>query len=276
MQGKYVWICEIKYSENGDISKLAHKAKELGLAGYIIKTHDGTSVWQQAQMIKNIKTYGLKCGAWGYCYGKNINGEIAAIRESISNGADFYVADVEVEFENRNMRDAAEKLMLGIKDSSVPIGYTSFAIPNYHPLPYDIFSKYSKFAMPQIYWSYMRWPLEKAFNTSIQQYSQYKIPIYPIGQISGDATPQEIQDFNAMCRAARTPVFSYWSYQGSNSVQLAAIRENYYKNLEDAVKLLHEKGIIESPEYWLQNAGPSGTVKGEFAASLIIKMASKL
>ena len=44
-------------------------------------------------------------------------------------------------------------------------------------------------------------------------------------------------------------------------------------NLEDAVKLLTERNIIRSPEYWINNAGEGTTVKGEYAAILIKRVA---
>ncbi len=40
-------------------------------------------------------------------------------------------------------------------------------------------------------------------------------------------------------------------------------------SLEAAVKALKEKGIIKSPDYWLQNAVKGKTVAGEYAAILI-------
>jgi peptidoglycan L-alanyl-D-glutamate endopeptidase CwlK len=46
--------------------------------------------------------------------------------------------------------------------------------------------------------------------------------------------------------------------------------------LEEAIKVLQEHEVMNSPDYWLENAVIGGTVKGEYAGSLIIKMANKL
>lgn len=43
-----------------------------------------------------------------------------------------------------------------------------------------------------------------------------------------------------------------------------------------AIDLLTQEGIISSPEYWRLNSETGRMVKGEFVASLIIKMAEKL
>jgi peptidoglycan L-alanyl-D-glutamate endopeptidase CwlK len=46
--------------------------------------------------------------------------------------------------------------------------------------------------------------------------------------------------------------------------------------LEEAIKVLQEHGIINSPDMWRENAVIGETVKGEYAGSLIIKMANYL
>lgn len=46
--------------------------------------------------------------------------------------------------------------------------------------------------------------------------------------------------------------------------------------LEKALDVFIQEGIITTPDYWLQNAVPSGTVKGEYAAIMIEKAANKL
>lgn len=46
--------------------------------------------------------------------------------------------------------------------------------------------------------------------------------------------------------------------------------------LEEAIKVLQDKGIVNSPDMWRENAVIGGTIKGEYAGSLIIKMANYL
>lgn len=279
---KYIWIWEFDKSDGGNIDKIIATAQQLGITGYILKTHDGAQIWQQASRIKDIKEAGLKCGAWGYCYGHNVSGEINAIKQTLAFKPDFYVMDVEAEFENINMRDNAEQLVSAVVGNGIPIGYTSFAIPSYHPMPFDVFSRYCEFTMPQIYWSYMGWSVQRAFNMSTQQYSQYKLPIYPIGQINSGVPVDEIQEFETLCSDANIPIVSYWNYQEAGIAQRNAIKVSDMTNgskamtIQDAVQLLNRKGIINSPDYWLNNAVPGGTVKGEFAAELIINAAEKI
>jgi len=51
---------------------------------------------------------------------------------------------------------------------------------------------------------------------------------------------------------------------------------NKAHDLESAIDVLTKHGIINSPGYWQENAVVGETVKGEFAGSLIIKMANEL
>jgi N-acetylmuramoyl-L-alanine amidase CwlA len=44
--------------------------------------------------------------------------------------------------------------------------------------------------------------------------------------------------------------------------------------LAEAAAILQSKGLMTSPDYWLQNARPGMMVKGEFAAALISNMAN--
>ena len=52
------------------------------------------------------------------------------------------------------------------------------------------------------------------------------------------------------------------------------VNEKEENKLERAVEVLSRNGIIDSPEYWIENAVEGRTVKGEYAAILIERMAS--
>ena len=46
--------------------------------------------------------------------------------------------------------------------------------------------------------------------------------------------------------------------------------------MEEAVWVLHRAGLTNSPEYWIQNAQKGRTIAGEYAATLIKRMAGEL
>ena len=53
--------------------------------------------------------------------------------------------------------------------------------------------------------------------------------------------------------------------------EIEFVSETY--ELEQAVKVLKEKGIISDPDYWVGNAVPGRIVRGDFAATLIKRAA---
>jgi hypothetical protein len=277
LSGRYIWIWELSRSEKGDINLLVQKARDLGLAGYILKTHDGSSFWQQAYALQEFKSAGISCGAWGYCYGNNVTGEISAIKKTAALNPDFYVMDVEAEFETASKRSTAEQMLIDLQDIAIPLGYTSFAIPSLHTVPFDIFSKYCKFTMPQIYWALMGRDVMKAFNQSVAEYAKYSIPIYPIGQITGDVAARDILEFNSLCASDSIPAISYWDYQEAGNAQFDAVKQvDNGMTLSEAVTILTRNGIINSPDYWNGNAVNGKSINGGFTEILIIRMAEKL
>ena len=276
LEGKYMWIWELDRCDHGDIGKVSQTLKDVGITGIILKTHDGSNFWHQTYAIPEFKKQGIKVGAWGYCYGRNTDGEIAAIHQAVSFKPDFYVMDVESEFEPDSMHPVAEQMLIRLKDIGIPLGYTSFAIPSYHSVPFAVFSKYCSFTMPQIYWKEMKWQVNKAFETSYEEYSAYKLPIYPVGQITSDVPPEEIVQFNDLCQQKNIRMVSYWNCQEASQSQLDAIKESTDKEFKNAVDTLKNNGLILEPDYWIQNAEPGKTVNGEYARILILRMAARL
>lgn len=53
-----------------------------------------------------------------------------------------------------------------------------------------------------------------------------------------------------------------------------ALAEMKRDELRDAIEVLQQKGLIDSPDYWLLNAREGETVKGEYAAILIKRTAA--
>lgn len=47
-------------------------------------------------------------------------------------------------------------------------------------------------------------------------------------------------------------------------------------DIVDSIKYLNEIGIIDSPDYWIINASLGKTIKGEFAAKLLVRLADEI
>ncbi|WES36497.1 S-layer homology domain-containing protein [Ruminiclostridium papyrosolvens DSM 2782] len=219
----YVLIWKLSQSESGNIDALIEKAKTLRI-GYVIKTHDGSAWWQeQADAIKKFKAAGIPCGAWGYCYGNHLQDEINNVQKSFEAGASFYIADVEKEYENVNMRDKAQQFMSAISQLG-PVDYTSYAYPTYHSaLPFDIFNQYARYAMPQSYWKLIGDSPQECYDRSVKEYKATGAKnIALMGMICDNVAVSEIKEFQKLCLNNNSPIF-WWDYQEASPEMLNAI-----------------------------------------------------
>ncbi len=219
----YVLIWKLSQSESGNIDALIEKAKTLNI-GYVIKTHDGSAWWQeQADAIKKFTAAGIPCGAWGYCYGNHLQDEINNVQKSFEAGADFYIADVEKEYENVNMRDKAQQFMSAISRFG-PVDYTSYAYPTYHSaLPFDIFNQYARYAMPQSYWKLIGDSPQECYDRSVKEYTATGAKnIALMGMICDNVAVSEIKEFQKLCLNNNSPIF-WWDYQEASPEMLNAI-----------------------------------------------------
>lgn len=219
----YVWIWRLPKCEGGNIDALIQKAKTLHI-GYVIKTHDGNQWWQeQADAITKITAAGVPCGAWGYCYGNHVQDEINYVQDSFEAGASFYVADVEKEYGNINMRDTAQQFMSAISRFG-PVDYTSYAYPTYHSaVPFDIFNQYARYAIPQCYWKYIGDSPQKCYDRAVREYKATGAKnVAPMGMMCDNVAVDEIKQFKNLCGNSGTPVF-WWDYQEASPQMLDAL-----------------------------------------------------
>lgn len=239
-QGKSIWIWQVPQCEGGNVQAIIQTAKTAGIQALIVKAHDGTSMWSQfsKSLIDALHSAGLSVGAWGYCYGKDPSGEASCASETYNLGADFYVADVEVEFDSGSMWNTAETLISSIKAKAngKPVGYTSFALPQFHPgFPFAVFSKYADFTMPQVYWDDMQLTPITALNECIAYYEKYGVPIIPIGQSYGPVTPTQISQFINVCSGLTG--YSFWDYQHATTQIWEAVSNGKIQGVKNMLQV---------------------------------------
>ncbi|WP_026961873.1 peptidoglycan-binding protein [Alicyclobacillus herbarius] len=254
-QGKMVWIWELNQSSGGNVEAIVAKARSAGLSGLIIKAHDGSSFWRQfsRSLVRQLHAAGLSVGAWGYCYGAHPENEAKNALNALWLGADFYVADVEAEFERHGMAQTAKRFMQTIhrQANGKPIGYSTFGLPKYHPnFPYSAFSQFADFTMPQVYWGDFGLPPKTAVSESLAYYQRFGVPIAPVGQAYGKVTKGQIAAFITACRGL--PGYSFWDYQSATPTMWSAIKSGATQTKggspmlergtqDPAVKLLQEE-----------------------------------
>lgn len=233
-EGKHVWIWVL--SQAGPVSYLIRRARDLGLSGLLMKAWDGGTsglfLEQLQQIIGPAHDAGLSIGVWGYSYGNNIPGEVRAMQKALDAGADWLVIDAEDEYESREGKHKALQLGLQVTrtlGTEVVLGYTTFALPQYHEnFPYEEFSSFCSVCLPQVYWGAMNLPLEEAFAMCLRGLAKYKLPVAPVGQCHGPATPEEIIRFAELAKVNGFPGISYYDWQHASEAQLEAVGRALY------------------------------------------------
>ncbi|MEM3647486.1 MAG: S-layer homology domain-containing protein [Thermofilum sp.] len=227
--GNWLWIWTADSILNGNPEAMVAVAKDLGITGVLIKSHDGTRVWGQFVRYSLVfRSAGFRVAAWGYVYGNDPEGEAHAALEAIYAGADLYVVDAETEFERPGKDDAARRMLEAIraKAPDVPVGFTSFAIVDYHRgFPWSVFAKYCDVAMPQMYWFTIGLPVEECWRWTRDGYAKMGKPIVPVGQAYDAVSYEDMVKFARIVHEDGCSGISWWSWQHANDAQLRAIKE---------------------------------------------------
>jgi hypothetical protein len=227
--GKYLWIWNL--NQCGDPAVVVETATRLGCSGIAIKAWDGADSenWlpQLQQIVPAAHDVGLLVAAWGYSYGSLITGEVAAMVEAVSSGhADWLIIDAESEYEQSYGAQMGAELLDQLAESSISyatFGLTTFALPVLHPeFPYSTFAQHVQVMIPQVYWADAGYAPDVMLEESLAQLSKYGLPVAPIGQAYGTATPAQIATFGKV--AAGQPGISFWSLDSATVEMLEAIR----------------------------------------------------
>jgi hypothetical protein len=149
--GLWVWNATDPY---GHVAK----AHAHGYGWIAVKVHDGDSDYNNTSMIeayhRQCQKYGIRFGVWGYC--RPGCGQFAAARAT-QLGADFYIADVEVEFEG--VHGASEQFLADFHKQTAAMGkrftslhLSSFGRVDLHPgINWRAWSEAGWGFMPQAY-----------------------------------------------------------------------------------------------------------------------------
>lgn len=235
-EGKHMWIWIL--TQAGPPDHIICRAVNMGLSGLLVKAWDGGTsglfLDQFEQIAGPARNAGLTIGAWGYSYGNNISGEGKAMLKAINAGAHWLVIDAEHEYEGRDGKNKALQLGLEVTrvvGTQVPLGYTSFALPQYHDsFPYREFSSFCSVCLPQVYWGLINLPLDEVFATCLRGLEKYKLPIAPVGQSYGEVTPAEIIRFSKLAKANSLEGISYYDWQHATEAQLDAVGRAMYRS----------------------------------------------
>lgn len=268
--GNWLWLWVKDEVLGGDAEKIADEALKLGVAGVLVKAHDGRAsagfLEQFKELVGPLKSRGLRVAAWGYLYGNSPDEEAALAAEALRLGADFYVADAEAEFERQGMDEAAERFFSALlaKARGGVVGFTSFALGNLHPrFPWSVFARACNVAFPQAYWRTMGISAEQVLKETLEFYAPFGLPVVPVGQAYGPVTTTEMLEFAKLAREAGCPGVSWWSWQHASPEMLEAIREvsKLFTNGKDYEGRWSEEAIDKAKELGIMSGYEDGTFR---------------
>lgn len=267
----WIWVLENGLTPEAAVNTSLY----LGLTGIIVKAFDGSRTGLFMEQFKAIaplaKKAGLVLGAWGYSYGRNIPGEVRAALEAIAEGADWLVIDAEGEYENPAGKEAAMELGKQLLRTSqgVPVTYSTFALPEYHPnFPYAEFSQFTQACLPQIYWRLMSTSVESAVISSVKSLKQFG-EVAPVGQAFGNASPEEIAKFARLVKAMGLDSLSFWELSQASRDQLEAIARIPAGNYAEVSPWARNSWRKAVELGLMENSNPAGVVTREMLAVIL-------
>ena len=205
-----------------------------GITHVYVKAGDGPNVWSQfAPCVDPFHAAGLKVYAWQYVYADDPESEARVGIHALESRCDGLVLDIEAECEGKHAEIARLWDVLRLSYPDAWIAYAPLPIIEYHdPELYRISCQYASAHCPQFYWADLGqyWgDFERLFSIWETAMAQWKaeglpdLPLMPIGQAFGDATPDEIARFSVYAKSDDCPAISFWSLDAANAVQREAV-----------------------------------------------------
>lgn len=235
LHGIGMWVWEVPKS--GGTAGIIDRARRHGLRTIYVKSGDGIHYWRQFDgAVRALKAAGLRVCGWQYIRGRAPVAEARIGARSIARGADCFVVNAEVEFErmgigrgSKAQRTARAYMaeLRRIAGRRVPIGFTSFAYPDYHArFPYTAFLTGPDAAdvnMPQVYWGAFKVGVATAMRHAARWNAIYGVPIAPIGGTYVREKPADLLRFRCLAAGYGWAGVSYWSLQHTRASQWSSV-----------------------------------------------------
>jgi peptidoglycan hydrolase-like protein with peptidoglycan-binding domain len=216
-----MWIWYVSQSAGGNLSSIIAMARRHAVGTVIVKSGDGSGYWSQftSKLVSSLHEGGLKVCAWQYVYGSHPKLEAEVGARAVRAGADCLLIDAEGEYQGRYV--AAQAYMSDLRDlvgSSYPLGLASFPYVDFHPsFPYSVFlgPGGAQYNVPQMYWRDIGVTTDAVYSHTWAYNSPYQRPIAPLGEVSGDPPPAQIERFLQLRRVYHAPATSWWNWQSA-------------------------------------------------------------
>lgn len=227
LNGKGMFIWMIRFTEGGDVNKIADLLEEANITNAWIKVADGPGRYnidplghdRVPALVAALRMRGISVWGWQYIYGRYPELEAdMAIQRIRQFDLDGFVVNAEKEFKFASMAGQAERYMKRLRAAfpELMIGLSTYRFPVLHPeFVYDAFMKYCDFSAPQVYWAGAT-NAGAQLERCVREYKalKYKLPIYPTGaayqEYGWEAKASEIVEFMETAKRLGLPGFNFW------------------------------------------------------------------
>jgi hypothetical protein len=218
LEGRAVWIWDLRRSAGGDPAAIAAGARAAGVRSVFIKAADGASRLAQFNptVVGALRADGLDVCAWQYVYGVHPALEAAAGAAAVRDGAQCLIIDAESAYEGRYW--AAQTYLDDVRSAlgyAFPLALASFAYVSLHPaFPYSVFlgPGGAQFDLPQMYWQSIGVSIDSVFANTFVSNRIYRRTIVPVGEIYDSPTPSAVIRFRDLTVAYGAPGISWWDW----------------------------------------------------------------
>jgi peptidoglycan hydrolase-like protein with peptidoglycan-binding domain len=218
IEGRAVWIWDLRRSAGGDPAAIAAQARASGVRSVFIKAADGAGRLSQfnAPVVAALRARGLYVCAWQYVYGRHPMLEAAAAVAAVRDGAQCLIVDAEAEYDGRYW--AAQTYLDHVRAAlggDFPLALASFPYVRLHPgFPYSVFlgPGGAQFDLPQMYWQSIGASIDSVFANTFVYNRIYGRTIVPVGEMFGSPSPSAVVRFRDLTVAYGAPGISWWDW----------------------------------------------------------------
>ncbi len=266
IQGKGIYIWQIKECEGGDPQAIASLAADARFSHALIKIADGTFTYNfdydtnqdlVPPLADALRARGIDVWGWHYVYGDAPLGEARkAVQRMRELDLDGYVIDAEAQYKEEGKKAAARRFMSDLRSGlpNTEIGLTSYRFPSIHPqLPWREFLEKCDFNMPQVYWEFSHNPESQLTRTmrEFQNLTPFR-PLMPVGPAykrgPWKPTPADLETYLNTAQSLNLQAVSFWEWSKVRAPELSDL----WQTLRDYP--------------WGGGAGPGDVVEHYFAA----------
>ncbi len=225
--GTALWVDQVPAGANAE--SMATTAGLARARTLYLKAADGVTAEPQfsAALVAGLRAQGLDVCAWVFAYGAEPLPEAQAAIAAVRTGAGCLVVDAEGAYDKRyGQAQSYVHALRAALGSRFPIALAGQPEILEHPqFPYSVFLGPGgfDFDMPLLYWRDLGLSVAAAFADVLGLNAIYGRPIVPVGQLYGEPTVAELEQFRQLASSYGLAGTSFFDLDSASSTELGAL-----------------------------------------------------